>query len=129
MSKGLDGPDTVTIDSKGFMNILSSVLTTALPIVAQSLAAQQAPGAQPQGAQPNGAPSQGAQPNGAQPNGAQPSGTQPSGTPSQGAQPDADKGFFDSVAHAVSSVLSSPLAQTALQVGTQIAVGRIKPRA
>jgi hypothetical protein len=37
--KGLEGPDAVAIDAKSFASILGSVFTTALPIVAQSLAA------------------------------------------------------------------------------------------
>ncbi len=78
LSKGYEGPDAVTIDSKSFTSILHGVLGTALPIVMQSLAA-----------------------------------TQKGFVPARPAVD--DKGWFDSLTSVVGSVVSSPIAQAALQ--------------
>ncbi len=78
LSKGYEGPDSVTIDSKSFTSILSGVLSSALPVVAQSLAA-----------------------------------TQKGFVPTQSLVD--DKGWFDTVTSVVGTVVSSPIAQAALQ--------------
>ncbi len=80
-SKGFQGPDAVTIDSKSFASILSGVLTTALPIVMQSLATAQKDFVEQ--------------------------------------SPVDDKNFLSDLGGAITGIVSSPIGQTAIQVGLQ----------
>lgn len=91
-SKGfVTGADAITVDSKSFISSLTNVLSAALPVVAQAVPAVVQAISSQKGFQP---------------------------APVMAPE---DKAWYDTLAHAVGTVVSSPIAQSALQVAIQAA--------